>query len=233
MNKLLSIMRISLFWGVTLWMSSPAAASAPATASMADMELLGKQLKIGDVVFIQVKALPFRKVANATRSWTNHVGIVTDTSGSEPVIAESTFPLSRATTWSSFVARSDHGRVAVGRLGIEMSQQQAEHINKAATKRFGIRYDTGFDLHSRGQFCSRFVREVLNEAAGVELGQAETFSTLLANNPQADLTFWRVWYFGYIPWERETVTPASLLNDTKLHRVFDGYASIAHTLRGK
>lgn len=233
MNKLLSIMRISLFWGVTLWMPSPAAASAPAAASMTNMELLGKQLKIGDVVFIKVKALPFRKVANATQSWTNHVGIVTDISGSEPVIAESAFPLSRATTWSSFVARSDQGRVAVGRLGIEINQQQTEYINKAAAKRFGIRYDTGFDLHSRGQFCSRFVREVLNEATGIELGQIETFSTLLAKNPQADLLFWKAWYFGYIPWEQETVTPASLLNDTKLHKVFDGHVSATHVLGGE
>lgn len=231
MNKLLSIMRISLFCGIALCMPPSAAASVPDAASMANMELLGKQLQIGDVVFIQVKALPFRKVANATLSWTNHVGIVTDVSGSEPVIAESTFPLSRATTWSRFVARSDQGRVAVGRLGIEINQQQTELINKAAAKRFGIRYDTGFDLHSRGQFCSRFVREVLNEATGIELGQVETFSTLLAKNPQADLLFWKAWYFGYIPWEQETVTPASLLNDTKLHRIFDGYVSTTHTLR--
>ena len=50
--------------------------------------------------------LPFRRVAAATNSWTNHVGIVVDTSGDQPQIAESTFPLSRITPLSRFAARS-------------------------------------------------------------------------------------------------------------------------------
>jgi hypothetical protein len=56
------------------------------------------------------------------------------------------------------------------------------------------------------------------------LGEVEDFSTLLKRNPQADQQFWKMWYFGDIPWERKTVTPASLLNDAKLHVVFDGHA---------
>ena len=85
-----------------------------------------------------------------------------------------------------------------------------------------IHYDTGFDLNSRGQFCSRFVREVLAEATGAEVGEVVTFKTLLTSNPETDLTFWRIWYFGFIPWSRQTVTPASLLHSAKLRLVFDG-----------
>lgn len=95
----------------------------------------------------------------------------------------------------------------------------------AARKRSGILYDTGFDLRSRRQFCSRFVREVIDEATGIRLGEVESFATLLLHNPQADQKFWRVWYLGGIPWQRETVTPASLLRDDRLHVFFDGYAS--------
>jgi hypothetical protein len=101
--------------------------------------------------------------------------------------------------------------------------QQAK-LKEAATEREGILYDTGFDLHSHRQFCSRFVREVLQEAAGVELGEVENFSTLLQRNPQADQRFWQMWYFGHIPWQRETVTPASLLRDGRMRIVFDGNA---------
>ena len=78
--------------------------------------------------------------------------------------------------------------------------------------------------YSKRQFCSRYVREVLDEAAGVKLGEVENFSTLLKRNPQADQTFWKVWYFGNIPWQRETVTPASLLQDGRMRVVFDGHA---------
>ena len=68
------------------------------------------------------------------------------------------------------------------------------------------------------------MREVLEDAAGIRLGETEDFHTLLQRNPQADQTFWRMWYFGNIPWKRETVTPASLLRDNRLVVYFDGHA---------
>ena len=95
----------------------------------------------------------------------------------------------------------------------------------AARRRAAIFYDTGFNLFSRRQFCSRFVREVLHEATGTLVGEVESFSTLLARNPQADVGFWRLWFFGRIPWQRRTVTPASLLESPHLQPVFDGFVS--------
>jgi len=190
----------------------------------AGLRELGSQLRVGDVVFIRSGFYPFRKVADTTMSWTNHVGIVVDVTQGEPVIAESRVPISGKTTWSRFVRRSAYGRVAVARLREQPQSLTGEALLRAAQKRYGILYDTGFDLHSRRQFCSRYVREVMLEATGVELGEVEQFSVLLARNPQADQRFWRVWYFGAIPWRRETVTPASLLNDEKLTVYFDGYA---------
>jgi hypothetical protein len=185
---------------------------------------LAPRLNVGDLVFIRVAAKPFREVAAATDSWTNHVGIVIDTAGLEPLIAESTFPLSRTTSWSKFAARSESGRLAVARLKVPLTAEQQRRLVAAAERRSGVFYDTGFNLHSRRQFCSRYVREVVQEANGVSLGEVETFATLLARRPQTELGFWRVWYFGQIPWQRETVTPASLLRSTELMPVFDGKA---------
>jgi hypothetical protein len=191
------------------------------------IEDLAGKLEIGDVVFIRVMALPFRKVAITTGSWTNHVGIVIDNSGRQPLIAESTFPLSRVTTLSRFVARSDAGRVAVTRLKAPLSDAQRAAIARAARERLHVFYDTGFDLHSRRQFCSRYVREVLREATGIEVGDVENFAALLSKNPDTDLRFWRLWYFGKIPWQRETVTPASLLKSAEFATVFDGSVKTA------
>jgi hypothetical protein len=194
--------------------------------AMPEMELvkLGQQLEVGDVVFIRIPKPPFTKVATTTSSWTNHVGIVTDVSGAEPVISESRVPVSGATTWTKFVKRSDAGRVAITRLPVPLNAQQQMKLKQAVAARQGIWYDTGFDLHSNRQFCSRYVREVLQDAADVELGEVENFSTLLQRNPQADRRFWKTWYFGEIPWQRETVTPASLLRDGRMRVVFDGHA---------
>lgn len=184
---------------------------------------LASQLQVGDLVFIRVTALPFRKVSETTMSWTNHVGIVVATDGEEPIIAESTFPLSRRGGLARFLGRSEGGRVEISRLNAPLSAAQQHALTLAAQKRMGILYDTGFDLHSNRQFCSRFVHEVVQEATGIEVGQVETFSAMLARNPTTGLGFWRLWYFGSIPWRRETVTPASVMNSPQAHSVFDGY----------
>jgi hypothetical protein len=186
---------------------------------------LAALLHVGDVVFIRIPALPFRKVAEATCTWTNHVGIVLDIRGGEPTIGESRFPFSGATPLSRFVARSEGRRVAVARLADSLDDDQRTRVVAAARKRAGVLYDTGFGLHSRRQFCSRYVREVLMEATGTALGEVESFASLLARNPRTDLLFWRIWYFGRIPWSRETVTPASLLVSPSLQSVYDGVVS--------
>jgi hypothetical protein len=197
---------------------------APALATEPVAEL-ARSLQVGDIVFTRIGAYPFRKVAEATGTWTNHVGIVLDVSGPEPVIGESRFPFSGSTTLTRFVARSAGSRVAAMRLPEPLTPAQQAAIVAAADERKHIFYDTGFDAHSHRQFCSRYVREVLQEGAGVEVGKVESFQELLASAPQADVGFWRAWYFGNIPWKRETVTPASVLRTPGLKTVFDGVAS--------
>jgi hypothetical protein len=197
---------------------------APALA-VEPVRQLAASLQVGDIVFTRIGAYPFRKVAEATGSWTNHVGIVLDVSGKEPTIGESRFPFSGSTTLSRFVARSAGGRVAVMRLPTPLTPAQQVAIVAAAAQREHVFYDTGFDARSQRQFCSRYVREVLQQGAGIEVGSVETFQQLLASAPKPDVGFWRVWYFGSIPWQRETVTPASVLRTPGLKTVFDGVAT--------
>lgn len=197
---------------------------------------LAATLSVGDVVFIRIRARPFRAVAAATGCWSNHVGVVVGRAGQQTLIAESCFPLSRTTSFQRFVARSDCGRVAIARLCTPLTPQQQIRLCEAVRQRLGVWYDTGFNLHSRRQFCSRFVREVLAHAAGVEVGEVESFAQLLARQPKASLGFWQLWYFGRIPWIRETVTPASLLRSSALQVTYDGQVSaerVGHTVLHK
>lgn len=190
------------------------------------LEELSRQLEIGDLIFIRVPALPFKMVANATDSWTNHVGVVIDISGKEAMIGESTFPFSKVTSLSRFAARSESRRIQISRLHDALDATQKDHVVQAAKKRLGIFYDTGFNLHSKRQFCSRYVHEVLHEASGVFVGEIDNFTTLLTRKPDLDLRFWRFWYFGNIPWYRETISPASLLRSTALREKFNGHADL-------
>lgn len=197
------------------------------TAPTLALDVVAPKLKVGDLVFIRIAFKPFLEVATATNTWTNHVGVVVDVSGDEPRIGESAFPLSRITTLSRFVRRSENGRFAVTRLNDDLTAEQQVEVLAAATRRSGILYDTGFDLHSRREFCSRYAREVLAEASGRVVGEVETFAHLLASRPDVNQTFWKVWYFGRIPWNRETVTPASLLRSQEVRTVFDGAAKVS------
>ena len=184
------------------------------------------ELCIGDVIFIHVGFLPFRKIAEDTNSWANHVGIVVGFNEGEAQVGESTFPFSRITSFSNFIKRSKDGLYEVRSLHVPLSREQEQLVATAAGRRYGVFYNTGFGMHSRRQFCSRLVHEVLKEALGVEVGEISTLGELLGKNPNADLRFWRIWYFGRIPWSRQTLTPASMLLSAKMQRVC-GTASTA------
>lgn len=179
-------------------------------------------LEVGDIIFIRMGTPLFGQVAKDTGSWTNHVGIIADISGKEPIVAESKFPFSTLTPLSRFIARSVGGKVEIKRMHEPLTKEEKEKLATAIHKRLGIFYDPGFNLHSHRQFCSRFVYEVVREATGCEIGTVETLATLFDNNPQAWLGFWHFWYLGRIPWQRETVTPASLLHNHASYTVLSG-----------
>lgn len=122
------------------------------------LDELEDTLREGDIIFTRIPGRPFRRVAEVTGTWTNHVGII-----------------------------------------------------------------VGFDgMLSHRQFCSRFVREVLQESMGIAVGEVMTFRDLLERNPETDQRLWKLWYFGRIPWERATITPESLYASPALTVVFDG-----------
>lgn len=223
MNRLARLLLApSLVCALSLAPLAPAVAEPLRSVPLAGLRA---DLQVGDLVFVRVTARPFVEVADATGSWTNHVGIVVDTVGDDVTIAESTLPRSRTTSLARFVGRSEAGRVAVRRLPRPLTQAQRDAVRRSAERRLGVHYDTGFDLHSRGQFCSRFVREVLLEATGDAVGEVQTFATLLKARPDTKLDFWQTWFLGSIPWQRETVTPASQLDSPRLVPVFDGRVS--------
>ena len=178
-------------------------------------------IRVGDVIFTREPYYLLRKVADASGSWTNHVGVVIDTSGSEPLVAESKVPKSVVTPLSRFVGRSAAGYVAVRRPLHELSPAEQAALAEAARLRTGRWYDLGFNLNSQRQFCSKLVYQSLLAATGEEVGEVASFADLLRSNPDAHVGFWRAWYLGSIPWERVTVTPGSQLLSAKLATVYD------------
>src|SRR5579864_4388029 len=81
-------------------------------------ELLGTsgEYQMGDLVFIRIANFLYRRVAETTRSWISHVGMIDHREGSEWIVAESTVPWSCYCPLSRFIRRSEQGRFAVLRL---------------------------------------------------------------------------------------------------------------------
>lgn len=181
------------------------------------------QLKQGDILFISIDAFLYKQVARGTGSWCSHVGFVVKERG-QWLVLESKVPKVAATPLREFLARTCNSEVALRRLRQPLTGSDIGRLKKAAAEREGGWYHLGFNYDSARQFCSKFVYQVFQQALGVELGEVQTLRQLLDQNPQASVGFWRVWYLGFIPWQRRTVTPASQLVDSQLDTILSTVA---------
>ena len=136
-------------------------------------------------------------------------------------MAEGAVPLSKKCTLEKFLERSENSSISIRRLKEDLSPDEILRIQQAANSRMNKLYHLGFKFNSKRQYCSKFVYEVFQEALNIEIGQLESFKELLNKNSKLSKTFWRIWFFGFIPWERQTVTPASQYESTTLKTVFE------------
>lgn len=176
-------------------------------------------LQEGDILFISINSFLYKQVARGTGSWCSHVGFVVREQG-EWFVMESAVPVVKRSPLRSFLSKTCEDQVAIRRLKSGVSSDQIGRLKTEAEKRLGAFYHLGFKYDSKRQFCSKFVHECFRDALGIKLGKVETLEVLLEQNPQASVGFWRAWYFGMIPWQRRTLTPASQLADDALETVF-------------
>lgn len=176
-------------------------------------------IKEGDLIFIAIDSFLYRQVAKGTGSWTSHVGLIIK-EDNEWYVLESAVPRVTRCPLKKFLGRSKDNHVCIRRLKHNLSDEQVKQLKTTAEHYRGAWYDLGFNFDAKRQFCSKFVYTLFNKVCNVEIGKVQTLEALLEENPQANQRFWRVWYFGFIPWKRRTVTPASQLKDTQFTTVY-------------
>ncbi|EKT57559.1 YebB family permuted papain-like enzyme [Providencia sneebia] len=185
-----------------------------------------QQYEIGDIIFTCIGTTLFRQIASASQCWSNHVGIIIGHNGQDYIVAESRVPLSTTTTLTRFIQRSANHQYGVRRLATPLSNEQKQALIAEVPARLHKFYHTGFDYYSSRQFCSKFVFDIYKSALSINIGKIETFQELLGQNPNAKLNFWKLWFIGQIPWDRATVTPASLWNHPQLKLIYHNYDDI-------
>jgi Permuted papain-like amidase enzyme, YaeF/YiiX, C92 family len=177
--------------------------------------------EIGDIVFTRIGGPIFTRVAETTQSWTSHVGIIVDYQDGDWVVAESGVPFVRKTPLRKFLGHSAGQQFSIRRLRTPPTPAQQQRMLAFADSQMGKLYALGFNLESSNTFCSKFVHDDVYVSTHQSLGEVETFDHLLHRNPRAPLWFWRAWFFGAVPWQRTTITPASELRSPLLTLVVD------------
>lgn len=178
------------------------------------------ELREGDILFIAIDSFLYRRVAAGTGSKTSHVGLLLRDNEGQWVVAESCVPRSKYTPLADFLSRSKDDWLCIKRLPQALSDSDIEAIKTQCQQRMGILYHFGFKYHSPRLFCSKFVYDVFEQALGIQVGKLQTLRELLQEQPETPLTFWRLWYFGFIPWSRITITPAAQMNSEGLLTVY-------------
>jgi len=178
-------------------------------------------LEDGDIIFIRISNFLYRRVAETSDSWESHVGLAFHNPGGGWSVAESRVPVATFTPMEQFISRSDKGRFLVKRVREHLTGEEKACLRKAAESMMNKLYHQGFNYDSPRLYCSKFVYDVYKNALGREVGRIQSFRELLSAYPDAPVGFWRVWFFGVIPWARRCVTTTSQINDEKLVTVFD------------
>ncbi len=174
----------------------------------------------GDVVFTSNHNYLFRRVESDTKTWTSHVGVAFKNDGGEWVVLESTWPKSKITPLCEFMQRSYKDRVEIKRFVQDLTLSQIRVMKMAASRQLGLRYDQGFDYDNhKKSFCSKFVYSTY-QAINIDMGKLQSFQQVLDENPDMDLTFWKTWFLGRIPYKRITISPAIQIRDPKFHSIF-------------
>jgi len=182
--------------------------------SLKHCESIKKNIQSGDLVFLELDNYVFKQVAMLTKTWTSHVGIAFYEEN-EWFVYESVIPFSKRTPLCEYMNKTKGDSFEVKRLP-GLTQEDIQALKASAEARLGILYHTGFDYDSNREFCSKFAYDVFKEAVGLEIGKKETFQELRDKIPDASIIKVEIWFLGYIPWNRATVTPASVYEDPKL-----------------
>jgi hypothetical protein len=174
-------------------------------------------LRTGDLVFETSTSSQSFVIQWATRSPWSHVGIV-EVAPDGTYVLEAVGRVSRA-PWKAWRRRAIRGGelLVLRPQGIPEAQRRA--AVEVARSFLGRRYDPRFGWGDDRIYCSELVVKAYERGAGVSLGKRERLGDLrLLGIEGAARERWG----GPIPKDLVLVTPASLVADARLVRVFEG-----------
>src|SRR5512133_3112574 len=196
---------------VVVWLFVLALAVSPPTRAAEPA------VRAGDLVFETSTSSQSWAIQWATRSPWSHVGIV-DVGADGTFDVEALGKVSR-TPWRAWRRRARRG----GDLLVLRPRAVPEPSRAAAVDRakafLGRRYDPRFGWGDDRIYCSELVVKAYERAAGVSFGKRERLKDLRILGLKGAIE--KRWG-GPVPENLELVTPASIAEDARLERVYEG-----------
>jgi hypothetical protein len=177
----------------------------------------GPALRNGDLVFETSSSRQSAAIQWATGSRWSHVGIV-DVEGGKPVVIEALGKVTR-TPWDAWRRRARRGGGVLVLRPWGLGEAQRAAAVEEARKLLGRPYDPRFGWDDERIYCSELVVKAYERGAGISYGRRQRLGELrLAGIEKAAEKRWG----GPVPRDLVLVTPASLVEDTRLARVYEG-----------
>jgi Permuted papain-like amidase enzyme, YaeF/YiiX, C92 family len=175
------------------------------------------RLEAGDLVFETSTSRQSAAIRWATRSPWSHVGIV-EVAGDGTFVLEALGRVSR-TPWKAWRRRALRGgELLVLRPRGLTADERARAVARARSL-LGKPYDARFGWGDDRIYCSELVVKAYERGAGVSFGKRQRLADLrLAGIEVAARKRWG----GKLPKDLVLVTPASLAEDARLERVYEG-----------
>ncbi|KVR82000.1 hypothetical protein WK24_28165 [Burkholderia vietnamiensis] len=128
---------------------------------LATLRTLAAGAHVGDLLFIRAPSRKPGDAADHGGSWADRFGIVVDTSGDEPLIAEPAWARTKLTPLSRFVARADGGRIALARRVAAATADAQRSVHALAEQRIDALLGGRFGLLAGRGFCANYVADVI------------------------------------------------------------------------
>jgi hypothetical protein len=154
----------------------------------------------------------------ATASRWSHVGIVEVGPGGDVAVLEALGKVSR-TPWAAWRKRARRGGGVLVLRPFGPTAAQREAAVEEARRMLGRPYDPRFEWDDEKLYCSELVVKAYERGAGVSYGRRQKLGDLRLAGVEAAA---EKRFGGPIPKDLVLVTPASLVEDTRLARIYEG-----------
>lgn len=168
----------------------------------------------GDIVFQSLPQTPLvRAIEGVTLSRYSHCGIVAR-DGRSWVVIEAIGPV-KETPLSDWIGRGRAKMVDVYRMEAELAPKIPEIIRRARAYA-GRPYDIRYRFDDERIYCSELIYKAVKQATGIEMGKVERLGDLNWQEHEAYIRSIE----GYVPLDREMITPKALSQAKQLTHVY-------------